>query len=614
MKIHNVRAGFATNSSSSHSIVMIPRGYTVANDEHTHLQYNWEQFTLSDRDSKTAYFAAQLYNSLSYQGLDDTSSAHIINTLLMTAYSVDDLKNSSVDHQSCWMGLRDAARTGNNELIRAYYDWIVRPDVVILGGNDNDEPQQPPDESWEPDEATAFHNRFTNFRRDGDTCIVFNSNTGTKLRFSPNYDAPDYTKSSLPELVDLKITDNCTYGCEFCLIPGTLIAQPHGTKRIEQIRAGDDVLVFNIDDGVLENADVEEVYTREYHGIVYVVTLDDNSVITMTPEHPVYVHGHGWLEAQKLQANMNVTTLGNMWPEKTNASMIQSIVKEQYDGMVYNFATPPQHNYFANGLLVHNCYQGSTKAGKHAKLEDIKRILDTLAAQGCFEIAFGGGEPTRHPHFAEILEYTHSLNMAPNFTTFGVDWIKKQKLMNVVYQCVRAIGVSVHNKDDLKKVEKIQNAIHSMPNVDHGHTRVVAQHVVGTTDVIDLATLVEDCWENGYDLLLLGYKPIGFGANFTPHDTTGLDTILKLRQEKRPHWNSRCSMLGVDTAFVQQFDPLLKEVGVPSVLKTSEEGKFSMYIDAVSLQQGPSSYMPDQMVPLDMQNLDESIRNSFAKW
>jgi hypothetical protein len=117
------------------------------------------------------------------------------------------------------------------------------------------------------------------------------------------------------------------------------------------------------------------------------------------------------------------------------------------------------------------------------------------------------------------------------------------------------------------------------------------------------------------NVLLLGYKNVGFGENFAPHDLTGLDLVLRLRQEKgQAHYNARFSMLGVDTAFVQQFDPILQELEIPSVLKTAEEGKFSMYVDAVTMRQGPSSYMPEQMVDVDTSQLRDSIAQAYITW
>jgi len=130
----------------------------------------------------------------------------------------------------------------------------------------------------------------------------------------------------------------------------------------------------------------------------------------------------------------------------------------------------------------------------------------------------------------------------------------------------------------------------------------------------DLTQILEQTWELGIDLLLLGYKHVGFGSDKTPHDMEGLETLLRLRQEKRPHWNARVSMLGVDTAFVQHFEPVLQELKIPTVLRTAEEGKFSMYVDAVTCTQGPSSYMPDHMQPLVMMDLVNSMKQAYVTW
>jgi hypothetical protein len=85
MKIHNVRAGFATNSSSSHSIVMLAPGHHVTTDEHSRFEYGWENFTLSDPASKTAYLAVQLRRALERSEIPSHTAVqhyeHILNDL-----------------------------------------------------------------------------------------------------------------------------------------------------------------------------------------------------------------------------------------------------------------------------------------------------------------------------------------------------------------------------------------------------------------------------------------------------------------------------------------------------------------------------------------------------
>ena len=476
MKIHNVRAGFATNSSSSHSIVMIPQGQSEHTDEYESYSYNWEQFTLADSHSKTAYFLTQMYQALEHADLARSEILYVMQGVLGDRVDVSEFPDAvGVDHQSAWSGMYENIQH-TPDLIRAMFDFVQRDDVVILGGNDNSDGQDPPANSWQ-DARTEIFSQLgpRQVRQDGANWVLFNRHSGTKMRMSFDANAQPYVKSSVPELVDLKITNYCAYGCEFC-------------------------------------------------------------------------------------------------------------------------------------------YQSSTKAGVHADLNNIKKILKALGEQGVFEVAIGGGEPTHYPDLAEVLTYAAEHQIVPNFTTFGTDWLKNERLVEAVRAHVGAIGVSVHGAKDLNKVSKIDQALNSARGWGDRRVKVTAQHVVGSVDIAETAQILERSWQEGWDLLLLGYKSVGFGADHAPHDLTGLDTLLKLRQQQRPHYNARMSMLGVDTAFVQLFDPILQDLGISSVLKTAEEGKFSMYVDAVTLTQGPSSYMPDQMVPLDITNCDSSMSTAYAAW
>lgn len=295
---------------------------------------------------------------------------------------------------------------------------------------------------------------------------------------------------------------------------------------------------------------------------------------------------------------------------------IKKITKTQYKGKVYNFGTPPNHNYWANGILVHNCYQGSTKQGKHADWSHVNSVLEALSELDVFEVAFGGGEPTHYPHFEQAIRRAADLNIVPNFTTFGVDWLKNESLVKAVREHVSAVGVSVHSVKDLQKVARINKVLNPGKSWEERVIHVVPQHVVGSVDMSITAQVLEQSWQQGMDMLLLGYKQVGFGAQVVPHSMDGLDTLLKLQMDlnNQPHYGSKFRSLGVDTAFVQQFEPVLKELEIPHVLMTNTEGKFSMYVDCVDMQQGPSSYMPELMQPVDVSQVKHSIAKAFASW
>lgn len=65
------------------------------------------------------------------------------------------------------------------------------------------------------------------------------------------------------------------------------------------------------------------------------------------------------------------------------------------------------------------CYRSSNEHGKHMELGAYKEIIDQAANMGVFQVALGGGNPNQHPDFMEILEYTASKEIVPNYTTNG---------------------------------------------------------------------------------------------------------------------------------------------------------------------------------------------------
>lgn len=53
-------------------------------------------------------------------------------------------------------------------------------------------------------------------------------------------------------------------------------------------------------------------------------------------------------------------------------------------------------------------------------ISDYKSVIDQAAEMGTFQVALGGGNPNQHPDFIEMLEYTRSKGIVPNYTTNGL--------------------------------------------------------------------------------------------------------------------------------------------------------------------------------------------------
>src|SRR6185503_11282388 len=115
-------------------------------------------------------------------------------------------------------------------------DALMRPGVVVLGGNDNEEDcahfdlndhycgyghhffKDHPDIAplkWGAELREEGRDGLV-CRSDGAWWTLFRRDSGAKVRMTFVDDAQPYVRSSAPELVDVKITDYCPFGCPFC--------------------------------------------------------------------------------------------------------------------------------------------------------------------------------------------------------------------------------------------------------------------------------------------------------------------------------------------------------------------------------------------------------------
>lgn len=478
MRIHNFRAGFATNSSSSHSVILLAPnkiGAFTGRGPEDRDSYGWDQFVLASGEAKLRYLAAQFMQSY---WRDPAARADIIERFdeelsgFATSLDLsDDDPPITIDHQSAWK----LPTPFNPAFADAFIRFFRSPQVVVLGGNDNEDNDFAipfGTVEWGSSIPSDCSNRTFVAREDDGVWVIFDQRSGTKVRLSfdtsrlmprapGEYSAsddivatdPDYTKARAPELVDLKITDWCNRGCQFC-------------------------------------------------------------------------------------------------------------------------------------------YQSSTKDGLHAPIADILRVVDMLAEMEVMEIALGGGEPTAHPDFPDIMRYIRSKGIVPNFTTFSDAWLLNSRIVEAVAETVGAIGVSCHDAKGLALVKRIAMLFNN-GEIDRydPDARVVAQHVVGAVPMDVTATFIQEAAKANLPILLLGYKDVGFGRDFRRRDEDVVDRI-------RAACEDRYMSLSVDTALLDQYPDLIDAVRSVRALAASPEGKFSCYVDAVTGRMGPSSYAPDRMTPL----------------
>lgn len=177
MRIENIKLGFATNSSSSHSIVSVPDEIKLQTDNYDS-DYGWNLFTLNDRDSKINYLSATVLKNISK---DDTYSSEMLK-IILSAAGLNPNCTGDVDHQSLIVIPNEfGTQSPSFQYIAELKDILLNPKVAILGGNDNGDSQHPllgckgVEENVLPKNIMLDTLHCVQGRKDGDWWTLFNS-------------------------------------------------------------------------------------------------------------------------------------------------------------------------------------------------------------------------------------------------------------------------------------------------------------------------------------------------------------------------------------------------------------------------------------------------------
>jgi hypothetical protein len=228
MQVFNVRFGLATNSSSSHSLIFLKDGIKALDYNGDHrdvndelIEFGWQHFTAASREMKMRYLGILLRDRLI-----DSLPEHIATLVCKDWLDGLDIDGGYIDHQS-WYALPNefGAKTPDKEFFEHLKRYYLQERMVILGGNDNTSAKHT------LDDGTSFKLPLDRDcgRRSGNVCrydpeynywSVFDTETGRKVRFRFDNDPTKMVvvpeKAFAPELVDIKITNYCPFGCEFC--------------------------------------------------------------------------------------------------------------------------------------------------------------------------------------------------------------------------------------------------------------------------------------------------------------------------------------------------------------------------------------------------------------
>lgn len=141
-----------------------------------------------------------------------------------------------------------------------------------------------------------------------------------------------------------------------CFVAGTSILMANGTsKSIEEIQVGDEVISADTEGRVVIGRVLRTMVHTEGSRVLRLSFRvgDELVVVRSTPNHPFFTSDFTHtLTAENLRAGDEV------FYHAEDGSLVKAIlidsVSSGFADKVYNFEVGPHHNYFAEGLLVHN--------------------------------------------------------------------------------------------------------------------------------------------------------------------------------------------------------------------------------------------------------------------
>lgn len=234
MYIPNIRFGFATNSSSTHSIIFIRPNENIK-DEMPEDYFGWDEFVLKSSDLKLDYLNSLIKLSLkSDYNFSESFARSIINNL--HGSNIENIP--SVDHNSAISIPKDYGYNNPSiELIKDLMKFVLRDDVIIVGGNDNIDHEKFTDRKrfkfplnfYRLKIDRNYKNYYKHLRYNPSIYARYESRydywtlfSSYPIPFKFQLDLKNYPNSNqiylpdTPELVDLKITNYCDKECNFC--------------------------------------------------------------------------------------------------------------------------------------------------------------------------------------------------------------------------------------------------------------------------------------------------------------------------------------------------------------------------------------------------------------
>lgn len=223
------------------------------------------------------------------------------------------------------------------------------------------------------------------------------------------------------------------------------------------------------------------------------------------------------------------------------------------------------------------CHENSTIKGKHADLEKLKAVLISLPAG--VELAIGGGNPLDHPNLIEFLIWCQERGLICNITVNQRHLKKHLATLETLIEekLIYGLGISIVN-NHYKEIEYLKTLTNN----------IVYHLIAGVNNVSELDSLnsIGNC-----KVLILGYKNFGRGVNYYSKE---VDKNIELWQKQLPSYLGKFSISFDNLALEQLNIQSMVSKNIWDSFYMGDDFSFTMYIDAVKQEYGPTSMSNDR--------------------
>ena len=236
------------------------------------------------------------------------------------------------------------------------------------------------------------------------------------------------------------------------------------------------------------------------------------------------------------------------------------------------------------------CYRQSHINGEDISVDDYKLIIKQAKDCGVQQIAIGGGEPTIHPEFVEILRITKENGIIPNYSTNGDNL--NDTILDYTQKYCGAIAISIY--DNISNYESIVLKLTEHYNIK------VNLHFILRKDKIEAYTSLlknpPDWFNKLNSIIFLNYKPANGNQEICLKNVNCDMLQLFFNSVK----NFNCCGIGFDTCSVSF---ICKYLNIDtSIFDFCEAGRKSAFINE-KLDVSPCSFYTNKSDNLNNESL-----------